>query len=405
MRRRWLPLTCAAALLGGCGGPSGGGPGDGGVHDAAGSDSGAPDGGEEGPRFGYPVYTRAEIDAWSTSSPEYTRLASSWAGNVERPHTSYGTEISSVERDLLRDESVYMKVQAVLWAADDNEVRRDKVIAMLDELHEVTSWQWDAVEQYRLVAGWACTNLAQAAAIIGHRDPALDRFLAEECYPILDWSNGGNWHASFADSRLAIAAYLGDEALWDDAIDYFDRRIAQSIYHEAYDGGAVQPLRNDSGAPQVGLTRSHWGGHWGATQIEEDLTPIDPGSFPDGTNAERTRDLGHVSMGLGGWMHGARTIRAQGVPLAPHVRDRLRAAYAHHGDRVLAYLETGVIPAPTPTQGDGGGALRQAWFGARVLLGDDTPASVLALCERPEVTGYPAAGANHLVAEAFADAE
>jgi hypothetical protein len=29
----------------------------------------------------------------------------------------------------------------------------------------------------------------------------------------------------------------------------------------------------------------------------------------------------------------------------------------------------------------------------------------LALCERPEVTGYPTAGANHLVAEAFADAE
>ena len=36
--------------------------------------------------FGYPVYTRAEIDAWSTGSAEYTRLAGSWAGNVNRAY-------------------------------------------------------------------------------------------------------------------------------------------------------------------------------------------------------------------------------------------------------------------------------------------------------------------------------
>src|SRR5688572_26535976 len=32
--------------------------------------------------FGHPVYTQAEIDRWSTGSAEYTRLANSWAGNV-----------------------------------------------------------------------------------------------------------------------------------------------------------------------------------------------------------------------------------------------------------------------------------------------------------------------------------
>jgi hypothetical protein len=75
----------------------------------------------------------------------------------------------------------------------------------------------------------------------------------------------------------------------------------------------------------------------------------------------------------------------------------------HHGYRVLTYLNTGVIPAPTTTQGDGGGSLKQAWFGARKLFGSDTPADVVTLCEHTEVTSYPAAGANHLVAEAFAD--
>jgi hypothetical protein len=356
-----------------------------------------------GPTFGYPVYTQAEIDAWSTSSPEYADLARTWAGNVDRAYTSYGTEISSVERDLLKDESGYMKVQAVLWAADGNAARRDKVITMLNGLRSVTSWEWDPVEQYRLVAGWACTNLAQAAAIIRYHDPGLRRFLVDECYSILDWSNGGNWHASFADSRLAIAAYVGDAALWADAKAYFYRRIGQSIYHSTYDGMAVLPLRNDAGTALPGLTQSHWGGNWGVTQINMDFRPIDPARFPDGTNAERTRDLGHVSMGLGGWMHGARTILAQGDVLEPHAYDRLRAGYAHHGDRVLAYLITDVIPPPTTARGDGGGSLNQAWFGARVLFGADTPAVVRTLCERSEVTGYDAGGANHLVAEQFAD--
>jgi hypothetical protein len=404
MLRTAMGLGLAFFLVTGCGGDDDGAdPADSGSGDPADGGGADDDGGPGGLTFGFPVYTRAEIDAWSTRSPEYARLAGSWAGNVERPHAEYGTEISSVERDVLKDESGYMKVQAVLWAADGDDARREKVIAMLDELGEVTSWQWDEVEQYRLVAGWACTNLAQAAAIIDHHDPALERFLVDECYPILDWSNGGNWHGSFADSKLAIAAYIGDEALWADAVAYFQLRIAQSIYHSAHDGEGIVPLVDGEGDPNVGLTRNHWGGTWGATQINEDFTPIDPELFPDGTNAERTRDLGHVSMGLGAWMHGARTILAQNAPLAPHARDRLLAAYAHHADRVLTYLTTDVIPEPDTTQGDGGGSLNQAWFGARALFEGDTPADVLTLCDHPDVTSYPPAGANHLVAEAFAD--
>ncbi len=356
-----------------------------------------------GPTFGHPVYTKAEIDAWSTSWPQYATLAGSWAGNVNRAYATYGTEISSVERDVLKDESVYIKVQAVLWAADGKTARRDKVVTMLNQLRSVTSWQWDSVEQYRLVAGWACTNLAQAAAIIDYHDAQFTRFLVEECYPIMDWPQGPNWHASFADSKLAIAAYVGDPALWADAKAYFYKRIAQSIYHSTYDAGKVKPLRDASGAVQLTATKNHWGGYWGASQIKDDLTPVDPSLFPSGTNAERMRDLGHVSMSLGAWMHGARTIRAQGETLEQHAYDRLRAAYAHHGDRVLAYLKTGVIPAPSTVRGDGGGALKQGWFGGRVLFGSSTPTSVVALTGRAEVIGYPPAGANHMVAEQFAD--
>ncbi len=387
----------SGATLGGAGGSGGGAGTD---APAAGGDG---DGGSSSPTFGYPVYTQAEIDAWDTSSAEYTRLANSWAGRVDRAHTSYGTEISSSERDVLKDEAVFIKVQAVLWAADGDAERHAKVTAMLDELRSVTSWEWDAGEQYRLVAGWVCTNLAQAAAIIDYRDPEFVSFLVDECYPILDWTNGPNWHASFADSKVAIAAYVGDSDLWEDAKEYFYARIGQSIYHSAYDGDTVLPLLNDNGRPNVGLTTLHWGGGVDASQINDDFTAVNPAQFPDGVNAERMRDLGHVSMGLGAFMHAARTVLAQGDMLEPHAYTRLREAYAHHGFRVLTYLNTGTIPEPEPIQGDGGSALKQGWLGACKLFGDDTPTDVLTLCSHEEVTGFAAAGANHLVAEAFAD--
>jgi hypothetical protein len=187
---------------------------------------------------------------------------------------------------------------------------------------------------------------------VGYSDSTFRRFLVQVCYPLLDWSNGGNWHAGFADSKLAVAAYVGDATLWADAKAYFYRRIAQSIYHATYDAGKVRPLLNSNGTPAVGLTQSRWGGTWGATQVNSDFTPIQPALFPSGTNAERTRDLSHVSMGLGGWMRAIRTIRAQGDTVDAHAYDRLRAGYAHHAQRVLAYLNTGVIPAPTAVRGD-----------------------------------------------------
>jgi hypothetical protein len=44
-----------------------------------------------------------------------------------------------------------------------------------------------------------------------------------------------------------------------------------------------------------------------------------------------------------------------------------------------------------------------AWIGACTLFKSNTPAEVQTLCRHGQVTGRPAAGANHLVAEAFAD--
>ena len=116
--------------------------------------------------------------------------------------------------------------------------------------------------------------------------------------------------------------------------------------------------------------------------------------------------LGTALAAMGGWRY-ARASAPLAGPIVLISIDTLRAdhlpAYGYHGDRVLAYLTTGVIPTPTTVRGDGGGALKQGWFGGRRLFGSNTPASVVTLTGRPEVIGYPSAGANHMVAEQFAD--
>lgn len=185
---------------------------------------------------------------------------------------------------------------------------------------------------------------------------------------------------------------------------YFHERIAQSFYHSAYDHGAVNPLMNAAGRPDLNRTKAHWGDAFGG-QINDDYTPRNPALFVDGTNAERLRDLGHVSMSMGAWMHAARTILAQNDVIEPHAWARLRAGYAHHADRVLTYLTTGSVPDPQPGNGIGGSAIYQGWLGAPRLFGSDTPADVITPCGRDDVRGFAPAGANHMVAEAYTDAQ
>lgn len=391
------------------------------------------------------VYTKGDIDSWSTSSPEYSRLASTCGGTLNPSGSCvarstpvvYGTTIDSGSNPKdttneinfgLKDQSGFAKVQAVLWAADNNNARRVKVISYLEQFRTVTGYGWDPVEQYRLNSGWGCTSLAQAAEIINYQDEQFKRFLREVCYPNLHWSIGANWHASFAESRLAIAAYLGDPVLWADAKAYFNKSIKQSIYHSAYDGNKINPIhsedkavavKNSSGAsigstvpstlctqnctPHLSLTKSHWGG--GTIQINDDYTlKTSLAPIVDGINAERMRDLGHVNMSYAAWVSGARTIRAQGEELEPHAYARLLKGWDYHATRVLAYIQTGTVPAPVPTQSiEGGAQFKQGFYSAEAFFGASTPQSILNALQRPEITSFPAGGTLHMVGEAFAD--
>lgn len=378
------------------------------------------------------VYTQAEIDAWSTSNPEYSKLASSGAASLSKTVWDFGADnvINSAGNpnctncDLntgYKDQSGYAKIQAVLWAADGNTARRDKAVAYLNEYREIGAstnpkpFEDDSAQQYRLVSGWACTNLAQTAEIINYQDASFKSFL-RKCYEVMDWTSNPNWHASFADSKLAIAAYLGDATLWSDAKAYFYERIKQSFYHASYDANAkVNPMHSEdngnatrlhsgAGTPSSSNTVRHWGGQDGVAQINSDYTfKTIYGAPVNGMNAERMRDLGHVNLSLGAWMHAVRTIKAQGEQVEQHAYDRLLTGYSYHGTRVLGYLQTGSVPSPAPLKIDTSPDKLQAWYGARKLFGSATPRSVLDLLNRSDIQGKTAAGTNHLIAEQFTD--
>lgn len=362
--------------------------------------------------LGRVVYTQSEIDAWTTGSA-YTALAADGWGSTSRSVTDHGTAtMDTITQSLIRDDGGYAKVQAVLWAVDGSPTRLAKVIEVLDGVKDITAHATTSSQgQRNLECSWGFTNMVQAAAIIGranYDNAQFDSFLENIAYPMMDWSTGMNWLASFIDCRFAIASYLEDATLWADAMDYLDYRIKQCIFHDTYDSGVVEPIRNSSGWPNIwpdvvngsindGLTLTHWNDQV-STGSPYELTA------PDGTSAERLRDMSHESQGMSSLIHACRTIEACGGTVPTHVHERVKAFVNYHASRVLYHAETGLYLAPEGDQEPGGGAMYDGWFGAKKYLGADASSDVDDLLVHSEVTSRDIGGANQTVAERLADA-
>lgn len=380
-------------------------------------------------RFGWPVYTSAEIDSWTRSSPGYTGLAATGSANTSYTVVDFGTSHTQASlRGTMLGQSQRCKIQAGLWAADGNAARKSKAVELLDAVKDITRIDTDAdPSKDALEASWWVPNYVQGAAIVGYTNANFANLLRNVVYPTQDWTTAPNWHATFASARLQIAAYLKDPVLWDDAVAYFHYHVPRMIYHAAYDKGFVVPLRSGSwpskqtASIHSGLTNNHWGNGWNSapqvavvasTNVQPYRATYDATygpshsmamPFPNGTDGERRRDISHQSMTLAGLVQAARTIKAQNVTLNVEMHDRIRAFASYHGHRVLSYLQSGVIPEPKPIEGSGGTGCVRAWYGTRALFRSSTPSSVTALLARPEVSGASAAGALHLTAELFMD--
>lgn len=399
-----------------------------------------------GPNFKNLYFTESELAALSTKSDAYSDLLAVWAGRVSRTpaYIDYGTTVSTDERDRgLKDEGVYVYVQALLYQAEMNDgtaaqkataaQRKAVIIKMLDGLRRIGEGVSDITngifarnadgsspEQHRLVLGWCIPNWCKAASIVGYKDPGFERFLRSVALPLLNWTGVTNWTASFSEAKGCVAVYLEDPALYAEFKRYFYERISQNIYSTVHDNGLINPLHSEDGqsgplhaapgTPHLTKTLNTWYGNplAGATNPTKITAVYRRGPanmigkpFADGAGTEDLRDLGHSAMGNAANLHAARIIVATGDTLDASVYDRLRAAYDNLAKRVLYYAKNNKYMDPVPSGGHGGGARFMGWYEAKAFFGDDTPAAVLELLTRQEVTSI-IPGANHTVAGALA---
>jgi len=373
------------------------------------------------PTFGRLLFTPTEMDAWPNSGSVYSGTAASFVGNTSFVFTDFGTGITTAaEMDDFHEESVRGKGHACLWRADNNATRLAKAIEYFDCVKDITSIAGNSPDsgQDNLELSWALPNLVSALAIVGrdnYDNAEMDTFLRDVAYPMLDWYTGNNWFATFAASKLAIASYLEDQTLYDDAKGYAEFRCRQDIYHSTHDGSNINPILG-SGLPDrlwpatVGQppnqspTSDHW---WEADAGFSPYTAAHDGyTFEDGVDAEMIRDLSHESMMLTGFCQSALIIERTGDTVSTDMLDRITASAAWLGRRTLYYLQNATFEPGSPA-GLNLAALnnyRYGWWTVKRLLGDATPAVIDDVLADPDITPpLSYGGQNHQTIEAFSE--
>ncbi len=373
------------------------------------------------------VWGPLDVAGWETTSAAYTALVA--ATSLSTSYASPGTQIlyshaSLPDRIDAKNDSEYAMRLAVVYAADPttNAAYGTRCRLVLDSYKDVGSvpglpgWEspvspGDLSE--RLYASWAAINFCRAAQLVGYWDTHfVTGFMVGATYPIMDHVKNFNWHATFAMARLAIAILAGDTTLWAAAKTWLATRMSQGIYHATYDSGNVVACTGTDGVtPSLAHTIAHWGGEYDSSAKQVDggslplsVTSVFPGGLPNGCTAERTHDFGHVQLGLGAYMQALRTILIQDGTVSTTLWTRLLAAYGVESTRVLHFLQSATWDTPRPFNDEGGPEHKQAWLGALKLFGPACTADMTAIAARSEVTGYAAAGANHLCCEIYADA-
>ena len=361
------------------------------------------------------MFSRAEIDAWATGT-EFTALAATAHGDTAWSPIDFGTSITtSGQRDDFLTETTRGKGTAALWAADGNAARLADVNAHLDGLKDIATFDVD-VGADNLRMSWAVPNFLVAAWIVEYSDPDFETFLRDVVMPLLDWTTGGNWFATMAASRLMVASYLQDETLWNDAVAYLEYHVARTLYHSDFDGANVEPITGFSFWPaklddtthNESATEQHW---FNAVALTGGVYPATNGGtpFPDGTDAEVKRDLGHEVMAMTGWLQALLTMERVGASIPTHVADRVRANVEWLGIRVLYWIQNGTLhPTHPGTDGSPAGVSSEfnyeaGWYTAARYYAGDVPAVVDDLMAESDISGANVIGVCHQTVERFTE--
>jgi hypothetical protein len=140
-------------------------------------------------------------------------------------------------------------------------------------------------------------------------------------------SANGNWMASFLEGMLGIAVVSENATLYDHAIKAWKDRMPAYFYIPS--DGPLPPLN-----PQCGCSPNPTCDWYNQTVFDTDTT---------GVCQETCRDLGHMQMGFGAFINGAKTATIQGDDLLELESTRFLAA-----SEFAALLLINVTP-PSPS--------------------------------------------------------
>ncbi len=281
---------------------------------------------------------------------------------------------------------------ALLWYLTREQSHAEKAIEIIDAWS--STYQENTDSNARLVVAWAVPWFANGAELLrysgaGWSEPSVQRFIGmlNTMLPYVAVVDGraekpeNNWMQSRIEAQLAIAVFLDDPQMLEDAIARWSFWLPYYIYQQS-DGATPLQL------PERTLTQT--------------LNIWASSSYVDGLAMETCRDLGHLGLGFGSMIYAAETAWHQGVDLfAPNkkrVSDfmELHGAWMTGASAVPSDICGGVIKAAqADTQGisppDGGG--RKVWEVAYRELHDRLGISLpftLAMIE----SGRPAAAAH-----------
>jgi len=152
---------------------------------------------------------------------------------------------------------------ALLWYITNEKKYANKAIETLNAWSPVL-WDFD-YNDAKLLAAWTGHILCNAAEILrythsGWQQRDIDRFssmLMKVYYPLIRFyypQANGNWDGAIIHSIMAMAIFLDNRKMFDNAINHFlHAPVNGSIFKYIYPGGQCQESTRDQGHVQLGL--------------------------------------------------------------------------------------------------------------------------------------------------------
>jgi hypothetical protein len=213
------------------------------------------------------------------------------------------------------DDAIAASSHALLWYLTDNKKHAEKSIEILNNWTKIhkDNTNTNAVLQ----VGWAVIGFVDAAEILKYTDSgwkntditAFSNYLKKVYLPIIKnpepWNP--NWMFAVIQSKLAIAVFTDDKALFDESTADWKRRLVNMIY-QTTDG--PKPVKINPKNTDEEMDRN-WYGSWSRNR------------FFDGFSQETCRDLGHLFLGSKAVSYSGNIIFHQGEDVFSKNKKRL----------------------------------------------------------------------------------